>query len=181
MKRFKHQFISALVLSSLSLALPAKAIEFPSGETAFASPPALVSAITPTNERGIWGPTYYFTLTVPETAGVPVQAVKISQGTNQETIHFIGHESRAFQGTRQAQGTSIPLMSIGGPDLDPQETLVVFEQPIMPGSTATIALKAQRNPEFSGTYVLGMTAIPVGDNGRPQFLGYQQISIYGDL
>jgi hypothetical protein len=49
------------------------------GTVYFNSPPRLVAATTTLKEVNRWGVTYYFTLSVPENAGEPLQSVRITQ------------------------------------------------------------------------------------------------------
>jgi len=73
----------------------------------------------------------------------------------------------------------IPLMPIGGA-AKPGEITVVFEQPVQPGNTVTVAIAAKANPNFGGSYEFGVTAYPVGDNSMGLFLGYGRINFYGN-
>ncbi len=52
---------------------PSPAIQLQDGTVYFASPPRLVGAATTYNEVYVWGATYYFTLTLPENAGMPLK------------------------------------------------------------------------------------------------------------
>ncbi|WP_017301764.1 DUF2808 domain-containing protein [Nodosilinea nodulosa] len=150
------------------------------GQTFFSHPPQLVQArasqidsATPT--------TYEFTLTVPEDAGQPLQAVTIVQEKNLETVRFDVSSSQAFLGDRVAAATEIPLASVGGEQpTNPGEATVVFAQPVQPGSTVTIAIAVERNPSWGGVYQFGVTAYPAGENGLGQFVGYGRINFYGN-
>jgi hypothetical protein len=150
----------------------------PAGQTFFSHPPRLNRAAAFPN-TGYVASTYEFTLTVPEDAGQPLKAVTIMQATNAETVKFDVVRSRAFTG-RRAMGSEIQLASVGGNQpSNPGEATIVFDQPVQPGSTITIALAAQRNPISNGVYLFGVTAYPDGENGLGQFLGYGRLSFYG--
>jgi hypothetical protein len=124
--------------------------------------------------------TYQFTLTIPEDAGQPLRAVTITQATNVETVQFNVTRSRAFIG-RRAMGSEIQLASVGSDQpANPGEATIVFDQPVQPGNTITIALAARRNPLGNGVYLFGVTAYPDGENGLGQFLGYGRIHFYGN-
>lgn len=149
-------------------------------QTFFSHPPQLVQAAA--SQSGTEVPsTYEFTLTVPEDAGQPLKAVTIAQDENLETVEFDVSNSKASLGERFAAGSEIRLASVGGNQpANPGEATIVFDQPVQPGNTITIALAAQRNPTGSGVYLFGVTAYPDGENGQEQFLGYGRIHFYGN-
>jgi hypothetical protein len=148
------------------------------GQTFFNHPPHLDRAAAFPN-TGYVSSTYEFTLTIPEDAGQPLKAVTIMQLTNVETVEFDVVRSKAFIG-RRAMGSEIQLASVGGHQpSNPGEATIVFDQPVQPGSTVTIALAARRNPIWNGVYLFGVTAYPDGENGLGQFLGYGRLSFYG--
>jgi hypothetical protein len=149
------------------------------GQTFFSHPPALIRASS--SQLGSYVPsTYTFTLIIPQDAGQPLKAVTIAQATNVETIKFDVSNSRAFLGTRVASGSEIKLASVGSGQSKPGEVTIVFEQPVQPGSTVTVALAAQKNPGWQGVYLFGVTVYPAGENGLGQFLGYGRINFYGN-
>ncbi|KAM3113986.1 DUF2808 domain-containing protein, partial [Phormidesmis sp. 146-33] len=76
-------------------------------------------------------------------------------------------------------GARSEVANIGGKPSKPGEVTIVFDQPVQPGSTVTVALAAQRNPSWANVYLFGVTAYPDGENGLGQFLGYGRINIYG--
>ncbi|MBD2021162.1 DUF2808 domain-containing protein [Leptolyngbya sp. FACHB-36] len=152
----------------------------PARQTFFSHPPQLVRAAAFPNGGSV-SSTYEFTLTVPKDAGQPLKAVTIAQATNVETVKFNGANHKAFIGRRFADGPEIRLASVGGAQpANPGEATIVFDPPVQPGSTVTIALAAQRNPSWNGVYLFGVTAYPDGKNGLGQFLGYGRINFYGN-
>lgn len=150
------------------------------GQTFFSEPPQLVRSATSQIEANT-SSTYEFTLTVPKDAGQPLKAVKVVQAENVETIKFDVGSSKAFIGDRLTASSEIRLASVGGEQpTNPGEVTIVFDQPIQPGNTVTVALAAQRNPIWGGVYLFGVTAYPAGENGLGQFLGYGRINFYGN-
>lgn len=118
-------------------------------------------------------------ISVPEEAGEPLQAVRITQDLDNTNIAFRTNESRAFLGDSFAGGRELTLANIGGSQSSEEdEVTVVFDPPVPPGSTVMIALKAQRNPDRGGYYSFGITAFPAGENGVGQFLGYGRLYFY---
>jgi Protein of unknown function (DUF2808) len=145
-------------------------------QASFDHPPALTRAAA-TETGASMSSTYEFTLTVPQDAGQPLKAVKIVQAENLETVKFDISHSQAFIGERLTASSEIGLASIGGEQpSNPGEAMIVFDQPVQPGSTVTIALAAQRNPNRGGVYLFGVTAYPAGENGLGQFLGFGRIN-----
>ena len=179
----RHLRITALILGLLLptslLTLPAAAVRLRNGQTFFNYPPSLLKATTSVVTTRTSGATYYFTLNVPKNAGEPLQAIKIVQRQNADTVEFQPSESVAFAGTRSARGPALSLVSIGGfqPPND-QEMTIVFDPPVLPGSIVTVALKPKRNPDPGGVYLFGVTAFPIGENSSGQFLGYGRLTFY---
>ncbi|MBW4692072.1 MAG: DUF2808 domain-containing protein [Lyngbya sp. HA4199-MV5] len=150
------------------------------GQTFFSEPPQLTRVAA--SQTGAYVPsTYEFTLTVPKNAGQPLKAVTIAQAKNVETVKFDVGSSKAFIGDRLTASSEIQLASVGGEQpANPGEATIVFDQPVQPGNTVTVALQSQRNPSWSGIYEFGVTAYPAGENGLGQFLGYGRINFYGN-
>ncbi|KAI9130060.1 DUF2808 domain-containing protein (plasmid) [Acaryochloris sp. CCMEE 5410] len=167
-----------VVAPSIMLASPSTAVQFPDGRTAFNSPPRLIEAESSYTQQNVPS-TYYFTLKIPANAGEPLKAIKIAQRENVETISYGGNSTRAFQGSRWARGTQFSLTPVGG-STEPGAMTVVFDSPVQPGETITVALKAKNNPTFGGIYHFGVTAYPAGDKSIGQFLGYARLSFYAD-
>jgi Protein of unknown function (DUF2808) len=172
-----RQPFTTTVITIAAIVLPISvAAQMP--QSYFAHPPTLVrtnalhkTAYTPS--------TYEFTITVPADAGAPLSAVTIVQDQNLETVKFNVPQSQAFMGKQYAAGPVIPLASIGGAVDPPGTATIVFDQPVAPGSTVTIAVDVKANPSSGGIYEFGITAYPTNEQGRGQFLGYGRINLYG--
>lgn len=167
-----------ILVPTIMLVRPSTAIQFPDGRIAFDSPPRLIKAESNYPQPNMPS-TYYFTLDIPANAGEPLKAVKIVQRENLETIDYKDNATRVFQGNRQERGTQVPLVSIGGPT-KPGMITVVFDSPVEPGETVTVALKAKRNPTYGGIYQFGVTAYPAGEKSIGQFLGYTRVEFDTD-
>jgi hypothetical protein len=122
--------------------------------------------------------TYEFTVQVPANAGAPLQALRIVQEPNLETIPFDLTQNRAFEGDSFAGGPNLPLAAIGGamPPSQANEITVVFDPPVAPGKTVTVTLESPRTPALSNVYLFGVTAYPTGYNSPGLFLGYGRIN-----
>ena len=164
---------SALMLGVLVQAtpssLPASAVDLGGGRTFFDQSPRLIR--TAASRTSSHAPsTYQFTIEVPSDAGEPLKAV--TQKPNVERIEFDLSENRAFIGDSFAGGPQLSLANIGGiQPSDSNEVTVVFDQPVEPGNTVTVSLRAKKNPHNGGVYLFGVTAFPVGNNSPGLYLG----------
>ncbi|GAP99900.1 DUF2808 domain-containing protein [Leptolyngbya sp. NIES-2104] len=145
---------------------------------AFFSHPPRILRVAASATGAFASSTYEFTLTVPKDAGQPLKAVTIAQAENVEVAKFDVRNSKASLGERFASRSEIRLASTGGQPARPGEITLVFDQPVQPGSTVTVALAVQRNPSWGGVYEFGVTVYPIGENALGQFLGYRRINFY---
>jgi hypothetical protein len=153
--------------------LPAHASEFSSRKSFFERSPRLIRAAT-----SFRGPAalanYSFTIELSLDAGAPMSAVTIGEQPNIEQIPLYPNRSRVFRSESSHGERSIKAQIIDVSSETP-EVKVVFEQPIQPGTTVTVSLRA-RNPLYGGIYQFGVTAFPLNNNdglylgsGRLQF------------
>lgn len=168
---------SLLIASSLafSLFLPSNtprvnAFESGNDSKVFINSPRLIRTAT-TNAAPNNPAKYHFTIKVPENAGESLKAVNISQKINLEKIEFDVNKSSAFLGDSFAGGETVNLIDSNNNLAQDSEVTVVFDKPIEPGNTVTIALKATRNPFFGSIYQFGVTAFPEGENSAGLYLG----------
>ncbi len=139
------------------------------GAVGFLAPPRLVSFNANSTAAG-FPTTYELTLQLPATAGHALQAIKVTQAKNLDTVSFQMNDSQAML----ASGAIAPLASIGGPE-QPGDAAIVFDPPIAPGETITVELPVKTNPDSGGIYLFGVTAFPEGENVLGQFLGYGRL------
>ncbi len=177
----------SLAIGIGGVAIPlTQAVQLRDGIVYFVQPPKLVEATTTYKNVNFWGATYYFTINVPENAGESLQKVTIAQKEGVENIRYNLDDTRAFVGTRDAYGglrlrkeTELTL----GPVTNERQIRTVtvnFDPPVTPGQTITIALRPLSNPSFSGVYLLGVTAFPVGEKSHGQFLGFGRFHFYSN-
>lgn len=165
------------ILLHSSFALPSQAVQLQDGKVYFAHPPSLVSAATTERQTSSSGASYYFTLSIPEDAGEPLQQVEIAQrdgSTQARLVQFNAEDSRAFVGTRRGHGDALTLGE-NRFDRDAQTLSIVFDPPVPPGTTVTLELQPKRNPRRDGIYLFGVTAYPAGADSHGQFLGYGRL------
>lgn len=156
-----------------------QAVQLRDGTVYFVQPPSLVSATTTYKGVNVWGATYYFTISLPENAGEPLQRVTITQREGAENIRYDLDNTRAFVGTSDRKGSRLTLGAVTR-TRETRTVSVNFDPPVTPGQTVTIALRPVKNPSFSGVYLLGVTAFPVGEKSHGQFLGFGRLQFYGN-
>jgi len=177
----------SLAISIGGVAVPVtQAVQLRDGTVYFVQPPKLVSATTTYKDVNVWGATYYFTINVPENSGESLQKVTITQKEGAENIRYDLDDTRAFVGTSDAYGglrlrkeSRLTLGAVTG-ERDTRTVSVNFDPPVTPGQTVTIALRPVNNPSFSGVYLLGVTAFPVGEKSHGQFLGFGRFQFYSN-
>jgi Protein of unknown function (DUF2808) len=126
--------------------------------------------------------TFYFTIHVPTSYGKSLEAIRISQiPEGDRLIHFDANQSKVVTGQRVTRNSEvIPLSAIGGPEDEKTGAVTLaFAQPVMPGTTITVAVEAVRNP-IGGIYQFGVTAYPVGDSTTGQYLGTGRVTFDSD-
>lgn len=142
-----------------------------SGRNGFLSALKL-DAFTTSSDLDGFPATYRVKLTIPATAGRSLQAIKIMQEQNVDTVSFDPRETQAML----ASGQTAPLASIGGAET-PGEATVVFNPPIVPGQIVTIDVPVKANPTADGIYLFGVTAFPEGEDVQSQFLGFGRLHL----
>ena len=163
-----------------------QAVQLRDGLVYFVQPPKLVEATTTYKDVNFWGGTYYFTINLPENAGESLQKVTIAQKEGAEDIRYNLNDTRAFVGRRDASGglrlrkeTQLTLGAVTN-ERETRTVSVNFNPPVTPGQIVTIALRPVSNPSFSGVYLLGVTAFPVGEKSHGQFLGFGRFQFYSN-
>jgi Protein of unknown function (DUF2808) len=127
--------------------------------------------------------TFYFTIHVPASYGKSLEAIRISQiPEGDRLITLDAKQSKVVVGQRVASNSeTIPLSAIGGSEDEKTGALTLaFAQPVLPGTTFTVAVEADRNPSHGGIYQFGVTAYPVGDSTTGQYLGTGRITFNSD-
>ena len=156
-----------------------EAVQLRDGIVYFVQPPKLVDATTTYKDVNVWGATYYFTINVPENAGESLQKVTITQKEGAENIRYDLNDTRAFVGTSDRKESRLTLGAVIA-ERETRTVTVNFDPPVTPGQTVSIALRPVKNPSFSGVYLLGVTAFPVGEKSHGQFLGFGRFQFYSN-
>ncbi|NEP62228.1 MAG: DUF2808 domain-containing protein [Symploca sp. SIO2G7] len=162
--------VLGLMLQTTLSQLPANAIDLGDGRTFFDKPPRLIRSVATFNSPNTPSE-YLFTISLPEDAGEPLQAVSIVQKPNIERIRFELSKSRAFFGEGLSGGSSIPLAKVESEPNNPSEITIFFEEPVAPGNKVTVSIRARSNPSFGGIYLFGVTAFSIGEDSPGLYLG----------
>ena len=147
------------------------------GTVFFDAPPRLENAKTTFNETHVRGATYYFTLTIPETAGEPLEKLVIEQRGGIDEIPLLLEKTAAFVGTPNDKQETLSLANVSQSE-DNRQVTATFSQPIPPGTTMTLGLKPRKNPKYDGTYLFGVTAFPSGEMVNELYLGVRRLQFY---
>ena len=163
MKRQLSTLGLVLALSSPFAIAPTEALTLRNGKTYFESVPTLLDAYTTQNGVNFSGASYFFNITVPNNAGVPLKKVEIKQ--------FRAMDDVDLDFDRAEMGQEISMD-------ESRKISVVFNPPIAPGESVSIRLRPVRNPRFGGVYLFGVTAFPQGEDPHGQFLGFGRLHFY---
>ncbi len=148
-------------------------------QTAFVGLPRLIKAESSNNTVAAWSATYYFTVEIPVNAGTGLHQIKIqlTEGADQD-IQFDLQRSEAFEGDSFRKNN--PKIILGKVENDPKAkaVLITFVPPVTPGKTITLGLQPYHNPSIGGTYLFDVLVYPLGENAKPQSLGYGRLTFY---
>ena len=174
---YKLKIFSFFFIVCYFLVTPTLAIQTKDGTVYFAQPPRLVKAVTTRSETYVWSATYYFTLSLLPDAGVPLERVTITKTEGPGNIRYNPKKIFAFEGTHHNKGQQLAVEEVAV-DRETNTVSVTFDPPVPPGKTFTIGLRPVRTPKYSGIYLFGVTAFPVGEKSSGNFLGYGRLHFY---
>ena len=143
---------------------------------AFVGIPRLVDSTTTQKKTRIQS-TYYFTIDVPDNAGISLKQIQFTQTSGSDFLGKNIRKTTVFEGTRKNRGSEFPVSLVEN-NQDTRTMIVSLEQPIPPGKTITIALRTYRTPADSGVYQLRVTGFPDGENARDASLGVARFHFY---
>ena len=164
--------ITIVLIASLGVCSQkiAQAVQLRDGTVYFVQPPQLVLARVTDSSPGVPA-TYYFSVYLPESAGEPLQRITLTQQTARENIEFNLKRTRAEAKTPSNLEQKLTLAGVTS-DSNSKTVSVTFNPPVPAGRTVTVGLRSVVNPLYGGVYLFGVTAYPVGEKTRGQFLGY---------
>ena len=152
----------------------AQAIRFADGRSSFGVPFQLSNARTSQASVRFRGASYYFTFNLPETASQSLNRVTIRQNGG-SLVEFDSARIKAFLNQKPKENCKLGEVKV---DKKTQEVDLVFNPPIQPGQTVTVAIGPFENPSVSGIYNFGVSAFPTGDKPEKQFLGYGSLRFF---
>ena len=147
-----------------------RAVRLADGTVAFAKPPQLLDAITTFRAVRARGAKYYFTLSLPQTAEESLQKITVNLRQGADDINYRLDKTIAAVGKARNRTEPIAIESTTF-DAETETVTVTFARPIAPGTTFTVGLRPQQNPDFGGTYLFGITAFPAGEKSLGIYLG----------
>jgi hypothetical protein len=169
---------TALLATALLATAPsARAVTFADGSTHFAGIPKLTRTFVSKKTVSVLGPTYAFTLQVPQDASEDLGRIVIrqTQGADQTWYQSL-HEIRTFQGTVQDQGRNFAIAAV---DIDPESNVITvdLDETVAPGETVTLILRPNHNPRRTGTYLFTLHVFPSGRKPAGQFVETIRVQI----
>ncbi|MEB3171250.1 MAG: DUF2808 domain-containing protein [Synechococcaceae cyanobacterium] len=181
----------ALALSGLGLApgslsgagragiAGAQALEL-GGATVFTRPPWKAELRSYNTNAGEGNVEIFLTVELSAEAGAALGQLDLQQIRGADTS-FLSRldRARAFQGRPRREGEAIPVQL----DFAAQtgQVRLTFPQPVAPGTTLTVALRAWRNPWVADTYLLQVVAWPAGPNPQAAPVGVGTLRIYSPV
>ncbi|WP_267382790.1 DUF2808 domain-containing protein [Cyanobacterium sp. uoEpiScrs1] len=159
------------IASLLTLGVfPGLAVDLGNGTTIFNKSPRLVKTITTSSGIRVKGAKYYFTIELGDDVGEPLEKLTLQQVQTIQIINFDLDETFAFEGEPNNRGKSLPIARIKK-NLDNGVITLIFDYPIASGTTFTVGLKPQQNPDSAGVYTFSLTAYPKGQKSLGLYLG----------
>ena len=147
------------------------------GSTYFTRPPWKAELRTYNSNVGEAGVEHYLTIDLSPEAGASLALLTLQQIRGADT-GFLPRldRARAFIGRPRREGMAVPV----GVRFEPREGLLSldFPQPVPPGTTVTVALRAWRNPLVADTYLFQVVAWPAGLDPVASPVGVGTLRIY---
>jgi hypothetical protein len=173
---FSVLFLEAFMSFVVSIASPVQALDIGDGRAVFTKSPQLIRAAASNTSAGSASSVYRFAVKVPQDAGKPLKALTIIQN-NSKPVEFDLSNSKAFMGDSFAGGTPVAInKNEGSKPTQNKSTTLIFDRPVAPGNTVTVALKAKENPQFGGIYQFGVMAYPKGERSTSLYLGSRSLA-----
>jgi hypothetical protein len=154
----------------------ARALEL-RGSSYFTRPPWKADLRTYYSNVGEGGVEHYLTIDLSPQAGASLARLSLRQIRGADGGFLARMDrARAFVGRPRREGTPVPVQVRF--DADGGLLLLDFPQPVPPGTTVTVALRAWRNPWVSDTYLFQVLAWPAGPDPVASPVGVGTLRIY---
>ena len=168
--------LAALLLGDVSTA---RALEL-RGSTYFTRPPWKAELRSFNTNVGEGNVEHYLTIELSPEAGAPLGRLDLQQIRGADTTFLSRLDRvRAFSGRPRREGTAAPVQL----RFDPQagQLQLTFPEPVLPGTTVTVALRSWRNPSVGDTYLFQVVAWPAGANPVASPVGVGTLRIYSPV
>ena len=144
------------------------------GSTYFTRPPWKAELRTYNSNVGEAGVEHYLTIDLSPEA-LALLTLQQIRGADTGFLPRLDR-ARAFIGRPRREGMAVPV----GVRFEPREGLLSldFPQPVPPGTTVTVALRAWRNPLVADTYLFQVVAWPAGLDPVASPVGVGTLRIY---
>lgn len=152
-------------------------ISKPSLPASFTAPPRLIDAATTQDITSVRGATYYFSISLPENAGVPLKEIQFQQTHGGDFLGYKISRTRAFEGTRKNRGAEIPLLLVEE-NRKTRRITVRLARPLSPGKTVTIAMRPVKTPSTSDVFQIRVTVLPPGESAQAFPLSSARLHFY---
>lgn len=147
------------------------------GSTFFLRPPWKADLRTYNSNVAEGGVEHYLTIDLSPEAGASLARLSLQQIRGADT-GFLERldRARAFVGRPRREGKPVPV----GVRFARSEGLLLldFPEPVVPGTTVTVALRAWRNPMVADTYLFQVLAWPAGPDPVASPVGVGTLRIY---
>ena len=162
--------VRGLISSMVLMLSPVLALDMGDNTTLFNKSPRLLDVVTTLSRIRVEGATYYVTVELPPDIDESLQQLTLQQTQGLDTISFHLDDTIAFEGKPLHRHHALNLARVKR-NLDNNQISVIFDSPIPPGKTFTIAFKPKKNPDITGHYQFAITAYPAGNNPQGLYLG----------
>ena len=146
----------------------------PKSNIQFVQPPRLIHSTTTEKTVDQLGARYFFTIEVPDNAGAALEQVDFILKLGVNYPRFTTKGAKVFTG-KSKKGNQIPVKLVVT-DPPSRTVTVTLGRPIAPGETATVMLKAVKNPAI-GTYQYELRGHAQNSQGKGQYIGLGRIEI----
>jgi hypothetical protein len=110
---------------------------------------------------------------VPQEEEVPLQALIINQEQNPVDLDLNTSQidvvrGRSYDPEAETIPTQIKSMQVN----NRQRIMLVFEEPVEPGTAVSVSMRPAISQELKNRYLFGVSALPEGDQPKEYFLGF---------
>ena len=143
----------------------------------FDKSPRLIDVKTSVSQVKVDDIQYYFIMSIPLDAGVPLKKIVLQQVKGNKKVSFDLDQTIAFTGKPINREDTLFISKVQK-NLDNNKVSITFKSPILPGKIFTIRLKPKNNPKVGGNYQFGITVYPEGKHPQGLYIGAGTLHFY---